>query len=155
MRSSTFLTSEITQGSAIYSAAYVCILFLDHQSKESARNFCTACQCVAMASCPVPTLESLESIIRDKILKDQNTHKQVSNFLRKKFPWARGFSIWFCSARGIHKTVRLCDSALDEAVSSAVEKVHNINRIAPAYRPPIVRTRRVRRTSGAIGLCQR
>ena len=98
-----------------------------------------------MASCPVPTLDSLESFIRDKILKDKYTHKQVRDFLLKKFPGARGFSIRsierFCSARGIHRTARLCDSALDEAVSTAVKKVRKAVQFLFCLPTPLSRAR--------------
>ena len=119
---------------------YIYYIWTTNQRKARARKFCTARKCVAMASCPVPTLDSLESFIRDQILKDKKTHKQVRDFLLKRFPGARGFSIRsierFCSARGIHRTARLCDSALDEAVSNAVKKVHKLYNSYSFYTRP-------------------
>ena len=74
-----------------------------------------------------PTLSDLESCIRDKIQKYRWTHKELSEYLRTKYPGARGFSVRcierFCSTHDLHKTAKIPDTTLDRAVTSAVNKV--------------------------------
>ena len=71
-------------------------------------------------------LEDFEGFIRDKIVKERWTHKQISAFLEENHP-QRGFSVRsierFCSYKGTHKTSRIHDHQLDEAVSSATDMV--------------------------------
>ena len=72
-------------------------------------------------------LEGLESLIREKIEQDQWSHAQLSDFLKLSYPGVQGFSIRslqrFCQEKNIHKTSRVTDQELDEAVSNAVSKV--------------------------------
>ena len=74
-----------------------------------------------------PTLSSLEEIVRRMIVDEARTQEEVSKFLRRMYPLARGFSVRsiqrFCSAQGIHRTSRLCDAVLDQRVKASVEKV--------------------------------
>ncbi len=75
-------------------------------------------------------LEGLEDFVRDKVEKERWTHKQISAFLEGIHPGQRGFSVRsverFCSYKGIHKTPRLDDQTLDEAVSRATDMVSNV-----------------------------
>ena len=66
-------------------------------------------------------LEGLEDLIREKVEQDRWSHAQFSNFLKQ------GFSIRslqrFCQEKNIHKSSRVTDQELDEAVSDAVSRV--------------------------------
>ena len=72
-------------------------------------------------------LEGLEGLIREKIEQDRWSHAQLSDFLKLSYPGVQGFSIRslqkFCQEKNIHKTSRVTDQELDEAVSNAVSKV--------------------------------
>ena len=76
------------------------------------------------------SLGDFEEFIRDKVEKERWTHKQVSVFLERNHPGQRGLSARsverFCSCKGIHKTPRIDDQKLDEAVSRATDMVSNI-----------------------------
>ena len=76
------------------------------------------------------SLEDFEDFIRDKVEKQRWTHKQTSAFFEANHPGQRGFSVRsverFCSLKGIHKTPRISDQKLDEAVSKATEMVSNV-----------------------------
>ena len=72
-------------------------------------------------------LEGLAGLIREKIEEDRWSHAQLSDFLKLSYPGVQGFSIRslqrFCQEKNIHKTSRVTDQELDEAVSNAVSKV--------------------------------
>ena len=76
------------------------------------------------------TLEDFEDLVREKIVKERWTHKQISGFLMESCPGQRGFSVRsierFCSNKGIHKTSRINDLSLDVAVSKATAMVRSI-----------------------------
>ena len=76
------------------------------------------------------SLGAFEQFIRDRVEKQRWTHKQISAFLEADHPGQRGFSVRsverFCSNRGIHKTPRINDQKLDEAVSKATEMVSDV-----------------------------
>ena len=75
-------------------------------------------------------LEDFEDFIRDKIKKGRWTHKQIGAFLEENHPGQRGFSVRsverFCSSKGIHKTSRIDDNKLDEAISNATDMVNTV-----------------------------
>lgn len=91
-----------------------------------ARYLKTIWRTPVMAVVQAPSLDDLEDFVRKKV-KAKWTHKQLSEHLQKKFPGVRGFSVRsierFCSQQSIHKTARIDDSTLDQAVACAVEKV--------------------------------
>ena len=72
-------------------------------------------------------MEDLEDFIRDKVKRERWTHRQISKFLQEVNPGQRGFSLRsverFCSLKGIHKTSRIDETTLDEAVSRATDMV--------------------------------
>jgi len=72
-------------------------------------------------------LEGLEGLIKEKVEQDHWTHVQLSDFLKQSYPGVQGFSERsirrFCHEKNIHKTARVTDTELDEAVSDAVSKV--------------------------------
>ena len=72
-------------------------------------------------------LEGLEDLIREKIEQDRWSHAQLSDFLKHSYPGVQGFSIRsiqrFCQEKNIHKTSRVTEQELDEAVSDAVSRV--------------------------------
>ena len=72
-------------------------------------------------------LEGLEDLIREKVEQDRWSHAQLSDFLKQSYPGVQGFSIRsiqrFCQEKNIHKTARVTDQELDEAVSDAVSRV--------------------------------
>ena len=80
---------------------------------------------MATSSSCVLTLNDLEDCIREKIQKDRYTHKEISEYLRRKYPGVRGFSVRsierFCSACDIHKTEKMSDLTLDTVVTAAVK----------------------------------
>ena len=55
------------------------------------------------------------------------THGQISEQLCSRYPGIRGFSIRsierFCQEKGIHKTSRLSQTEIKEAVAAGVAKV--------------------------------
>ena len=75
-------------------------------------------------------LKDFEYLIRDKIEKERWTRKQISAFLEENHPGQRGFSVQpverFCSYKGMHKTSRIDDDMLDEAVSNATDMVFTV-----------------------------
>ena len=72
-------------------------------------------------------LEQFEDFVREKIVVERCTHKQISDELQQSFPGKKGFSVRsverFCSNKGISKTCDIDDQDLDEVVSSAVLQV--------------------------------
>ena len=58
-------------------------------------------------------LEQFEDFVREKIVVERCTHKQISNELQQSFPGEKGFSVRsverFCSNKEISKT---CDIGL-------------------------------------------
>ena len=73
-------------------------------------------------------LEDQEAFIRSKIEDERWTHKQVNDYLKEHFPGRRGYSVRsverFCGDKDIHKTSRISDQQLDEAVSTATRMVN-------------------------------
>lgn len=73
------------------------------------------------------TLEEFEDFVREKVVIERCTHKQVSDELQQSFPGEKGFSLRsverFCSKKGISKTSDIDDQDLDEVVASAVLQV--------------------------------
>ena len=74
-------------------------------------------------------LEEHEDYIRRRVVEEYATHRQISEELRGLYPGRRGFSIRsierFCNDKDIHKTSRLSEAAVEEAVVEAVAKVCN------------------------------
>ena len=74
-----------------------------------------------------PSLDQLKDFIEEKIVAERWTHSQLNQYLIKKWPMSRGFSVRslerFCSKHNIHKTSRATDSAITHAASTAVKKV--------------------------------
>ena len=72
-------------------------------------------------------LEQFEDFVREKIVVERSTHKQISDELQQSIPGEKGFSVRsverFCSNKGISKTCDIDDQDLDEVVSSAVLQV--------------------------------
>ncbi len=73
------------------------------------------------------SLGEFEDFIRKKVEKDMWTHKKISDFLSVNYRGKRGFSIRsvqrFCTDRSIHKTSRINDHELCDAVSRATDMV--------------------------------
>ena len=61
-------------------------------------------------------LEEHEDFIREKVVIEKNTHKQLSDELQQSFPGEKGFSVRsikkFCSEKGISKTCDINDQEL-------------------------------------------
>ena len=72
-------------------------------------------------------LEPFEDFIREKIEREQWTHRCLYEYFCRQCPGGRGFSIRsierFCHTQNIHRTARLSDLALDNCVSEAIAKV--------------------------------
>ena len=72
-------------------------------------------------------LEEYEDYVREKVVTEKYSHRQLSDELQRAFPDERGFSVRsvkrFCSEKGIKKTCDVDDQELDEVVSSAVLQV--------------------------------
>ena len=72
-------------------------------------------------------LEQFEDFVREKIIVERCSHKQISNKLQQSFPGEKGFSVKsverFCSNKEISKTCDIEDQDLDEVVRSAVLQV--------------------------------
>jgi len=72
------------------------------------------------------TLLGLEDFIREKVEKERWMHAKISAHMQQAYPRDRGFCVRslerFCSAEGIHKTARLSELELDEAVAGAIAK---------------------------------
>ena len=70
----------------------------------------------------------LKTFITKKIVEESLTHEQLSTLLQEMFPNARGFSIRslqrYCSKEEIHKTSRLNNADLNEAVLTSVMEVN-------------------------------
>ncbi len=83
------------------------------------------------------SLQNHKELVREKIEVGRWTHKKVSEFLKTSFPGEKGFSIRsiqrFCADADIHKTSRVAEDDLDEAVKSCIEMV-KINIILTAIR---------------------
>ena len=62
----------------------------------------------------------LVALITEKVEQDQWSHAQLSDFLKQSYPGVQGLSIHsiqrFCQEKNIHKTSRVTDQELDEAV---------------------------------------
>lgn len=76
-------------------------------------------------------LEEFEDFVRQKVIIEKCTHKQVSDQLQQSFPGEKGFSVRsierFCSEKGIKKLPDIDDQELDEVVSSAVLQVESLD----------------------------
>ena len=74
-------------------------------------------------------MEDIVSVnfIENLIVRQRWTHKQVSEELKRTYPYVRGLSEMsvkrFCSKYNIHRTSRLSDGELDLVVQDAVNKV--------------------------------
>ena len=72
-------------------------------------------------------LEDLTDYVRDKIVNENWSHRQLSEYLQARYPGLRGFSVRnierFCAAKGIHRTCRIPTLDLDKVVSEAVTMV--------------------------------
>uniref|UniRef100_A0A1X7UTI5 Uncharacterized protein n=1 Tax=Amphimedon queenslandica TaxID=400682 RepID=A0A1X7UTI5_AMPQE len=73
------------------------------------------------------SLHDIEDFIKDKIINENWTHYRLSQFLKLRYPSIRGFSVRtierFCADKGIHRTNRLDDAALEQVVPAAVRTV--------------------------------
>ena len=73
------------------------------------------------------SLDAFEDYIREKIEKQHMTHGKLSEILSARLPGVRGLSIRsierFCQEKGIHKTSRLSQVEVTQAVGEAVAKV--------------------------------
>ena len=72
-------------------------------------------------------LDDMEDFIREKVMKDKWTHRELSDHLKQTYPSQKGFSIRslerFCSSKDIHKTARIKENDLDIVVEDAIDKV--------------------------------
>ena len=73
-------------------------------------------------------LKGLKDFIRqkvEKVEKERWTHTKLSAHLQQAYPEQKGVCLLerICSAMGIHKTARLSEQELDEAVTDAIAKV--------------------------------
>ena len=72
-------------------------------------------------------LEQFEDFVREKIVVERCTHKQINDELQQSLPGEKGFSVRsverFCSNKEISKTCDIEDQDLDEVVRSAVLQV--------------------------------
>ena len=73
-------------------------------------------------------LIDIEDLVILKIEQEQWTHKDLSEYFKKRFPNIKGASIRsierFCNLKNIHKTSRPTYLQLNNAVSRAVHKVN-------------------------------
>lgn len=73
------------------------------------------------------SLVQFEAFIRQKIEGEKWSHREISEYLATSHPGHRGFSVRsiqrFCAEFDIHKTSRIGDTELKNAVSKAVEMV--------------------------------
>ena len=83
---------------------------------------------------PMAALEEYEDYVREKVVIEKYSHKQLSDELQRAFPDERGFSVRsikrFCSEKSIKKTCNIDDQELDEVVSSAVSQVRCVFELA-------------------------
>ena len=72
-------------------------------------------------------LSQHEAYIRHRVEVDRITHRQLREELQGRFPGARGCSVrsieCFCKEKGIHKSSRLSEDQVQQAVAEAVAKV--------------------------------
>ena len=75
-------------------------------------------------------LDEFEDFVKERVEKFRLSYKQISTLLQEKFPGRRGFSERsvqrFCSRTGIHKTPRIDDHRLDNAVARATAMVGKV-----------------------------
>ena len=76
------------------------------------------------------SLEGLEDFVRQRVEVDRVSQRQLSEELKTCFPESKGFSLRsierFCAEKNIHKTSRLSNTEVEQAVSEAVAKVRSI-----------------------------
>ena len=72
-------------------------------------------------------LDGFVDFVREKVQRFGWSHKRISLFLQENNPGVRGLSErsvrWLCHQNDIHKTSRLDNHALDEAVTKATSMV--------------------------------
>ena len=75
----------------------------------------------------IMALDEHEDYIRRRVVEERITHRQLSEEFKGLYPGRRGYSIRsierFCQEKGIHKTCRLSEEDVEEAVIEAVSKV--------------------------------
>ena len=68
-----------------------------------------------------------EDFVRDKLVKERWTYKELSDYLQRLFPGAKGLSVRslkrFTNIKGIKKSSALGSQDLDRVVNSAIAKV--------------------------------
>ena len=73
------------------------------------------------------SLEGLENFFWQWVEVNQVSQRQLSEELKTYFPESKGFSLRsierFCAEKNIHKTSRLSNNEVEQAVSEAVAKV--------------------------------
>ena len=81
-------------------------------------------------------LEENEDFVREKLVIERYTYKQLSDELQQCFPGEKGYSVRsikrFCSEKGIRKTSDIDQQELDEVVSSAVLQVEASDKLCYA-----------------------
>ena len=81
----------------------------------------------------MPRLDDLEGYVRKRILEDKWTHEEVSRELKTSYPNDPGLSVRsvkrFCPIHDIHRTARLTEDVVKEAVTVGVAMVCN----SPVY----------------------
>ncbi len=80
-------------------------------------------------------LTQFEDFVTKKVKTEKWTHKQISDCLSARYPGEKGFSVRsvqrFCSNMDIHKTSRISDCDLHEAVATATNMVSVYNYSIP------------------------
>ncbi|KAL5481523.1 hypothetical protein EMCRGX_G021702 [Ephydatia muelleri] len=75
----------------------------------------------------MPRLDDLEGYVRKRILEDKWTHEEVSRELKTSYPNDPGLSVRsvkrFCQIHDIHRTARLTEDVVKEAVTVGVAMV--------------------------------
>lgn len=75
----------------------------------------------------ISDLPNIEVLITNLVQIDKLSHKEISIRLRQMYPMTRGLSPGsvrrFCRMKGIHRTSRLADVQVDEAVASSINEV--------------------------------
>lgn len=79
------------------------------------------------------TLQELQPYVKRRITEDGVTHCELSEELKAVYPNAKGMSERnirrFCEKNQIHRTSRLSDTAVQQAVVAAISMVKNCCRI--------------------------
>ena len=89
--------------------------------------FCLNCSYAGTLITKMSALDKLEDLVREKIVVEKYTHRQLSNELQLSFPGEKGFSVRsverFCSEKGIKKITDISEEELEMILSEAVLQV--------------------------------